>query len=147
MFLASVIAGLAFLVLPFVGVIIGLMQMPFLNSDGTPDDAPVRGGAALVLMSPIIFVIVASVAFVIALVLKKLQCLTPQALIVVVLAASGAVGAWFAASTSFGWLDALIAFVIMGGSMFLASGFAAWTWWRVAVGRRRAESAHDLRGA
>lgn len=146
MFSASVISGLAFLVLPFIGVVIGFMQMPFLNPDGSPDNAPVRGGAAFVLMSPIIFVIVASIAFVIALGLRRLQCVTPRALFVVVLAVSAAVGAWFATATSFGWLDALIAFVIMGGLMFLASGFAAWAWWRVAVGRRRAEGAHDLRG-
>jgi hypothetical protein len=50
--------------------------MPFLNPDGSPDNAPVRGAGVFILFSPILFLVV---AFFGAMVLQRVGQLKPRA--------------------------------------------------------------------
>src|SRR2546430_7074028 len=84
MFLASLASAIAFFVLPAVGLLVGWMQMPFLNPDGTPDNAPVRGAAVFVLFSPALFVLLVAITFCGALLLQHFRQLKPRALVNIV---------------------------------------------------------------
>ena len=63
MFLASLASAIALFVVPFILV---SMEMPYSRPDGTPDNAPLRATAILVLISPVIFVLFSVVTFVLA---------------------------------------------------------------------------------
>ena len=146
MLLASLASGLAFFIIPFVGVIIGVSQMPFLNPDGTPDNAPLRGGAAFVLVSPILFAFVTLFAFCGGLLLQHLRRLNPRALLSVVVSLSVIAGLIVASQSRFGWNDALVGFLVFSALVFGASSLSAWVWWKVAFWRKRMRTRNSQAG-
>jgi hypothetical protein len=130
---ASLAGAAAFFIVPAICIVIGWFQMPFLNADGTPDNAPARGGAAFVLSSPVLFLLIVAFAFVGGWLLQHYRRLNPRALFCVVVVVSLAAGILPAAQMPFGWLDALIMFLAFAVLTFLASGVCAWVWWAVAM--------------
>jgi hypothetical protein len=133
MFLASLAAAAAFFVLPIVGLVILAFQMPYLNPDGTPDNAPLRGAFAFVFFSPVLFALLASFGFGVTLALRRIQKLTPKALLTVVVTAGLTIGLFAAQERRFGWPDVLITFVAFFLLTVAALGLSSWVWWKIAM--------------
>src|SRR5437879_8657556 len=81
---ASLASAAAFFAVPAVGFMIGWSQMPYLNADGTPDNAPVRGAGVFILLSPVLFVLITAFAFFGGLLLRRFGQLKPKALLLIV---------------------------------------------------------------
>ena len=107
--------------------------MPYLNADGTPDNAPVRGAGVFILLSPVLFVLITAFAFFGGLLLRRFGQLKPKALLLIVVLLSIAGGALFARDMPFGWKDTLISFLVFAALVFVASGLSALAWWKVAM--------------
>ena len=114
MFLASLVGAAAFFVVPAICVVIGFLQMPYLNADGTPDNGPVRGAAAFVLLSPALFLVIAASAFLSGRRLQRIGYLASHVLLRIVLGVSIAAGLLPALDARFGWVDALTNFSSSG---------------------------------
>src|SRR6267143_3507274 len=130
---ASLASAAAFFVVPAIGLVIGWSQMPYLNADGTPDNAPVRVAGVFILLSPVLFVLITAFAFFGGLLLRRFGQLKPKALLFVVVLLSVSAGTLFARDMPFGWKDALISFVAFAALVFVASGLSAFAWWKVAM--------------
>jgi hypothetical protein len=131
---ASVAATGAFFVVALVlGLISSWFEMPYMNPDGTPDNAPIRAAGILIMLSPLIFVLFAAVVFLTALMLQRIRRLTPRGLLTVVVLASVGTAALMVSDRPFGWKDMLYYFCGFAVTDFLLFGSAAWAWWKVAM--------------
>lgn len=132
MFYASAASAAAFFVVPAIGCFLA-MQTPFLNLDGSPDNAPVRGVGIFILVSPIVFVAVATATFAGALLLQYVKQLRPMVLVGTVTVLSLALGVVMALDRPFGWYDALYYFVGFAASIFATLSLSSLVWWKVAT--------------
>jgi uncharacterized membrane protein len=133
MLVASVASAAAFFIVPAIGFIIGWLEMPYLNPDGTPDNAPIRGAGIFVLISPVIFVLFTAFAFLGTLLLQHFKQLRPMALASIVTVASFGLGFVMVLDRPFGWRDALYYFVGFSGLILAALSLSALVWWKVAM--------------
>ncbi len=131
-------AGAFFVVALIIGLVSSWFEMPYTNPDGTPDNAPIRAAGILIMLSPLIFVLLAALAFFTTLLLQKVRRLTPRALLTVVLLASVATAVLMVSDRPFGWKDMLYYFCGFVVINLLLLGSAAWAWWKVAMRPNRA---------
>ena len=130
MFLASLASAIALFVVPFILV---SMEMPYSRPDGTPDNAPLRATAILVLISPVIFVLFSFVTFVLAVFLQHLGQLKPKVLASIVVVASVGLGFVMVLDRPFGLFDALYYFAGFSVLVLATLRVAVFVWWKVAI--------------
>jgi hypothetical protein len=106
MLVASLASAAAFFIVPAIGFIIGWLEMPYLNPDGTPDNAPIRGAGIFVLVSPVLFILFTAFTFLGAVLLQRIKQLRPLALASIVAVTSFGLGFVMVLDRPFGWHDA-----------------------------------------
>jgi hypothetical protein len=137
MFYASAASAAAFFVVPAIGCFLA-MQMPYLNLDSGPDNAPVRGVGIFILVSPVVFIAVATVTFVGALLLQHVKQLRPTVLAGTITVLSLGLGFLMVLDRPFGWYDALYYFVGFAASIFATLSLSILVWWKVATRTNKA---------
>src|SRR5207302_1808861 len=106
MFYASLASAAAILVVLAISSYI-VMQTPYQNPDGTPDNAPIRAVGIFFLISPVLFVAVAALTFAGAVLLLHLKQLRPLVLASMVTILSIGLAFLMVLDRPFGWRDAL----------------------------------------
>jgi hypothetical protein len=132
MFYASLASAAAFFVVPAIGSFIS-MQTPYMNLDGTPDNAPARGVGIFLLISPLLFVLVGGLTFAGAVLLQRLNQLRPQVLTTIVIVASLGLALLMVLDRPFGWRDAAYYFAGFAALILATFGLSALVWWKVAT--------------
>jgi len=132
MFYASLASAAAILVVLAISSYI-VMQTPYQNPDGTPDNAPIRAVGIFFLISPVLFVAVAALTFAGAVLLLHLKQLRPLVLASMVTILSIGLAFLMVLDRPFGWRDALYYFVGFAGLNLATLGLSALVWWRVAM--------------
>ena len=132
MFYASLASAAAFFVVAAVGSYI-VAQTPYLNPDGTPDNAPIRAVGVLLFIPPLLFFVVAGLTFASAVLLHYVQQLKPAVLAGIVVVVSVGLGFVMVLDRPFGWRDALYYFVGFTALIFATLSLSALVWWKVAM--------------
>ena len=132
MFVASLASAAAFIAVLVAGSYIAV-QTPYLNAEGTPDNAPIRAAGILLLISPLLFVVVTSFMFAGALLLQHIKQLKPTVIAVIVSVASVGLGFVMILDRPFGWLDALYYFVGFTTFALATITVSALAWWKMAM--------------
>jgi len=132
MLYASLASAAAFLVVPAIVSYIAT-QTHYVNLDGTPDNAPVRGAGIFLLISPVLFVMVTVLTFSGALLLQRVGQLKPLVLAGIVAVVSVGLGFVMVVDRPFGWHDALYYFVGFTALILATLSLSALVWWRVAM--------------
>jgi len=130
---ASLASAAAFFVVPAICFVIGWMEMPYLNPDGSPDNAPVRGAGIFMLISPVLFVLFTAFTFVVAVLLQHIKQLKPMVLASIVMVASFGLGFVMVLDRPFGWRDALYYFMVFSALIIATLSLSALVWWKVAM--------------
>ncbi len=132
MFYASLASAAAFFVVPVIGCFL-VMETPYLNVDGTPDNAPARGVGIFMLISPAVFMSVAALTFSGAALLQYFNQLRPTVLACIVTAVSLGLSFVMVLNRPFGWYDALYYFVGFAALIFATVTVSTLVWWIVAM--------------
>ena len=137
MLFASLGAAIAFEAVAAFGILPAVLT-PYMNADGTPDNAPVRAAGILILIAPLIFMLLTAATFFIAALLQRFNRLTPRSLATITVATSVCLAIPMVLSRPFGWRDQL--HYAAGFFVFLLAmlGTSAVVWWKVATWPRRA---------
>ncbi|EHL21204.1 hypothetical protein KYG_19158 [Acidovorax sp. NO-1] len=137
MLFASLGAAIAFLSIAAF-CILPAVQTPFMNADGTPDNAPIRGAGILILISPLIFVLLSAGTFSIAALLQRFNRLTPRSLATIAVATSLCLAVLMVLSRPFGWRDQLYYMACFSVFLLVTFGTSTLVWWKIANWPRRA---------
>jgi len=132
MFYASLASATAFFVVPAICSYY-IMQTPNLLADGTPDNAPIRGVGVFLIISPFLFVVVTTLAFVSGVLLQHLKLLRPSVVVGGVTVLSLGLSLLMVQDRPFGWRDALYYFGGFTGLLLSTLGLSAVVWWKVAM--------------
>ena len=131
MFYASLASAAAFFVVPAISSYIS-MQTPYLSPHGSPDNAPARVIGILVLIASLLFVLVASLAFGGAVLLRRLGQLKPTVLTAIVIVAGLSPALFMVLDRPFGWADMAYYFAGFAALILATFGLSALVWWKVA---------------
>jgi hypothetical protein len=119
---------------PFVVLMVAICLVGFLTSNGNSelDDAPVRTAGVFVMLSPLLYLLLALTLYVLGRGMSAARVLSRRALILLALAASVVAGVLAALSSPFGGRDAAISAAIFAALTLTTSVPLALLWWRIA---------------
>lgn len=131
--LRALVAAIAALAVP-VGLALALVfGPPSVNPDGSPDNAPVRGAALFLFVSPVLLLLLACYFSLAAGVLQRLRPISLPALLACNLLPSLGVGFLFGIHglRTFGTRDAAISLALFGAFSLGFLGLGSLAWWLV----------------
>ena len=138
---ASIASTAALFVLPIVMMIFELTHPSAFHADGTPDNAPVRAAGIFILLSPVLFALVAFVTFFASALLGRIGQLKPRGISIAAVVVAVLGGIALAYDRPFGWRDMATMFFESVGILIICTGLSAFVWWK--VWSRSAEGQHD----
>ncbi|WP_242421434.1 hypothetical protein [Acidovorax sp. Root267] len=132
MFVASLMASMAFWTVAAICLVLPVAQTPYVHADGSPDNAPVRAVGVLIMLSPLLLAVLTAAIFISAFVLQRFKRLSPRSIATMVVTASLGVATLLVIDRHFGWRDQL--YYLAGFFSFLLTAFttSAAVWWKVA---------------
>ena len=132
--LASIGGTLAILVIPFIGLLLGLRNVGSVLADGTPDNAPMRAIYALLFLLPIFAIVLFLGILVCSYLLWRFRLLSGRTVFVCIVAVSLVVGVHcgHVDCEKFGLFDGLQTFGIFFMLTFLFLSCGGYVWWRIA---------------
>lgn len=103
------------------------------DSAGSDDDSPVRAAAAILLLSPVWYLLLSGALYVVGRALWNRGVLSPRRLTVASCAIAAVFGGFVATRTAFGFVDAVVSFVAYAVISALVLVPTVRLWWRLAV--------------
>ena len=137
MLFASLAAAFAFLAVPAC-CLLSVVLTPYMNADGTPDNAPVRAAGILILISPLIFILLTAATFFITALLQRFNRLAPRSLATIAVATSLCLAVLMVLSRPFRWQDQLYYMACFSVFLLATFGTSAVVWWKIATWPLRA---------